>query len=79
MSVMNKSYAPFDTQTALLPHKSDAGQNRTVMKESEAGVQAGFVHVSDRMDLSPGRDQFANMHVCVCVGEEKSPINALAL
>ena len=78
-SAINNGYVPFDTQTALLPNKSDAGQNRAVIKESEASVETGLTHPSDGIvNLPPGRDQFANTHVRVCRREEKS-INALAL
>ena len=34
------------TDMALLPGKSDAGQNRAVIKESEAGIEAALVHAS---------------------------------
>jgi len=63
-------------QTALLPDKSDAGQNKAVIKESKAGVETALAHPSDGiLDLPPGRDQFANIHVRMCVGEKKSPAN----
>ena len=78
-SAINNGYVPFDTQTALLPNKSDAGQNRTVIKESEASVETGLTHPSDgKLHRRPERDQFANTHVRVCRREEKS-INTLAL
>ena len=64
-------HVPLDAQTGLLPGKSDAGQNRAVIKESEAGVEAALTHPSDGIvNLPPGRDQCANMHVRVCRREE---------
>ena len=35
------------TDMALLSGKSDAGQNRAVIKESEAGIEAALDHPSD--------------------------------
>ena len=34
------------TDMALLPGKSGAGQNRAVIKENEAGIEAALVHAS---------------------------------
>ena len=66
-------HVPLNTQMALSPDKSDAGQSRAVIKESETGVEAALDHPSDgEIDLRPGRDQFANMQVRACTREESS-------
>ena len=70
------SYVPLKTQTALRPDTSDAGQKGVVIQESEADIEAALIHAADGiLDLRPGRDKFAQMHVRVYRLERKSAVN----
>ena len=66
------TYMPLKTQTALLAGKESqrcAVPSRVDILETETEIEAALAHASDGLlDLRPGRQEFAKLHVSEWVG-----------